>query len=999
MNQLTPASGPEDASAPGGHFIELAALLGAFNPQTFIARASQGESSHDELRELALNCDEVETEDELLWRLKPDPRRRTIAQLNSEHRLESVAADAAPLDSGLFGSMLRDALVGSAPIELPTAQAELDQARQALQFAAQESDVARRLLAEVELQLARNEREVALRVLVPRTLKGRDDELAELAEFVQRPGPRLEVKCVTGVGGAGKSALLAEFAARTQGNDWLGTPVVTLDFDRASLTRAGVVSLTMELTRQLELFFPEMREQFRKFRADMRELELSSYTRATTSSFEAEASIHSIMWSVWAGSVGHSLGAQRPVLLILDTFEEVLVRGGGETEYILNWLNSTSGEGGLSLKVLLSGRASPTEEQLPRDSHDDLVVRDLAPPAAAELLGQELSRLGARGVGQLPLRALVLKFGGHPLLLKVLARYLQQQDDPTQTARELLSAKEPGDGEFDRQFSQTFLYQRILSRIRSDDPAVEALAHPGLALRRVTPNLIKKVLAKPCGIKDVDEARARSLFEHLRRQVWLVEGTDQSDVLRHRKDLRRLMLQSMASDPQNRARRIHRRAALYYSFELDGVLSKGEQRLESLYHALMAQMRHWPTLDEVRPLLNHLGEDLQQLPIASRAKLKLEAEEPLQPDEVAVLNKAQRDVYEYRAQAQRNRRGSRAAITGTSASISDAFSTGELDAVLSLLPQTLDSVVSESILFAEPTDKDTRALTSQSAWQAAICIVASSEERTLGKDLLGALLNSKKLGSSRRGRMMVNMVAVLLGDRTGDLNYVAGASRSLPIDDLDVLRELALLSAVNAAVAPTTVNVPVEFLRDLEEHFIAAAVEDSGELSPNLSLRRSGKDKPRDVYNHPLVRNSRLTLVDLEMSRRRGWYVRARGWPSERSDRRLLNGCLPELYPAIRGTLQKLPLAVILDFAQEQSDSLDRWPVELAPAELNGGLKRDGARWLSTIIEVCDRRDELLRLMEFCHDNAPNRSVIKGVMQMYEAYSYRLIDPLEVRRR
>src|SRR5262249_2969337 len=82
------------------------------------------------------------------------------------------------------------------------------------------------------------------------------------------------------------------------------------------------------------------------------------------------------------------------------------------------------------------------------------------------------------------------------------------------------------------------LYRRILAHI--DHADVRRIAHPGLVLRRITPDLILKVLAKPCGLFKLDGAGADALFGELSRQVDLV--TLDGGALRHRQDVRRDML-------------------------------------------------------------------------------------------------------------------------------------------------------------------------------------------------------------------------------------------------------------------------------------------------------------------------------------------------------------------------------------------------------------------------------------------------------------------------
>ena len=69
---------------------------------------------------------------------------------------------------------------------------------------------------------------------------------------------------------------------------------------------------------------------------------------------------------------------------------------------------------------------------------------------------------------------------------------------------------------------QAVLYERFLGHIA--DERVRELAHPGLVLRRVTPELVRSVLAGPCGLGAIDERQARQLPERLAMRYGSVSG-------------------------------------------------------------------------------------------------------------------------------------------------------------------------------------------------------------------------------------------------------------------------------------------------------------------------------------------------------------------------------------------------------------------------------------------------------------------------------------------
>jgi hypothetical protein len=133
-------------------------------------------------------------------------------------------------------------------------------------------------------------------------------------------------------------------------------------------------------------------------------------------------------------------------------------------------------------------------------------------------------------------------------------------------------------GSVDAKLGEAILYQRILEHIH--DPEVRQLAHPGLVLRRITPDIIRLVLAGPCGLALRNASEAQRLFDKLHLEGALVERDD-SGALRHRPDLRRLMLPLMRRDRPEQVAAIHDRAVAFFEQQPD-IMSRAEE----IYHRL-----------------------------------------------------------------------------------------------------------------------------------------------------------------------------------------------------------------------------------------------------------------------------------------------------------------------------------------------------------------------------------------------------------------------------
>lgn len=395
--------------------------------------------------------------------------------------------------------------------------------------------------------------------------------------------------------------------------------LMLLDFDRPNLFKGDRIEILRELTRQLGRRRPELASALSAVR--------DSLTESSGVDFAENSSTHTHALNLLSEALGRGGTPKRRVgrgfAIIADTFEEVVRRGTDAVTDLLHWLDLLKREGGLTgLKLVVSGRGRPemADEEFSRHFAGLIDLKGIGEEAGASLLregkGTELFRQD-----QADTAARLL--GGHPQALRFLKQYVEEHP------KELdgLIAQEMGQKNFKTEFAQVFLYTRILGRIRDDD--IVAFAHPGLALRRVTPVLIREVLAKPCGFGRLSDEKANELFNKLKRS-WIVDRTE-PNVVQHRRDLRRLML-PLVMDPtagdtkqeelRDKVLRIHRAAAAWYGGHRDPTLSEREQDIEAFYHG--AIVRPASIRDEaIADYAPALGLDIEDLPPQIRGAEKI----------------------------------------------------------------------------------------------------------------------------------------------------------------------------------------------------------------------------------------------------------------------------------------------------------------------------------------------------------------------------------------
>ncbi|WP_395807481.1 hypothetical protein [Archangium minus] len=630
-----------------------ACVLSTFEPTTLRPLHAQ-DVREGALQHLMGDCEAVTTPGgRTRWTLRQGVRQAAITRLGSRAELLRALAANPPGEPELLQRMISDWLKGTArPLE--------EQGLEELVCTLQVVHWFRALVPElpgpeqVQRRLEWLQFMAPFQYLAGQRFCGRSAELQKLRDYVgvvdvsaSEAVRRSLLEAfgsfsrkplfVHGPGGMGKSTLLARFILEhAEAEEPI--PFIYLDFDDPALLLDNPATLLVEIARQLSLQRPEMKElarfrrvcegvtsarahQWRRLTDEERTPTAGSLSalleRLESLGDEAHPPTHPdavqprlTLWPHWqvltetlSVILATMLRSQSPrrlprVLLVLDTYEEVQFRGIGHVETLALFLVLLQ-ESCPELRTVICGRA-PTETM----RADALPLTELDTKASRELL-----RLSGVEDDE-AIDGLVKQLGGNPLTLKLAADVVKREGssrggiEGLKTRRLFFfSAREA--------VIQGQLYQRILGHIH--DPRVRKLAHPGLVVRRITPEIIARVLAGPCELHLDGLGDAEVLFEEFKREVSLVfVAADQS--LHHRTDVRRVMLEALKAEKPVQVQEIHEAAVRYYEGNADPL-----SRAEEIYHRL--SMGASPREVEGRWMPGvepYLGNALEELPPAAR---------------------------------------------------------------------------------------------------------------------------------------------------------------------------------------------------------------------------------------------------------------------------------------------------------------------------------------------------------------------------------------------
>lgn len=480
--------------------------------------------------------------------------------------------------------------------------------------------------AEVFAYIKREELLTPFRTMT-RHFEGRETELARLQEYVwgkadlpttdlRTPRPPL---LISGIGGVGKSTLIARFILdQARADHERRVPCVYLDFDKPGFSIAEPLSLAFEALRQLALQFPtrtvgagegatRVADIMQDIRTDIRTTLGEGGGRSGRNKY-GQAGLASQVQKTTISSRGNfyeSISRQylrrfetelrafsAPLLVILDSFEEAQYRASSSE--ILNLFRFIDEVAATfpQLRLFIVGR-NDLKYLEQRIQHLELGPFDES-AALAYLLATGLDDATFA-------RELYREVGGNPLTLKLAARYVSEERERhpgrLRSVHELLE-------DIDAHRVQEQLVRRNLKHIK--DRQVQQLAFPGMLVRRISPEIIREVLAEPCGLGPISAEAAEHIFHNLQREQFLLGVEDGQLVFR--RDLRATLYDLVVKEYGETAARIHQRALAYYRERRDPA-----SRAEYLYHWLMTggelEVVERENLSELRPYIeNYLPE-------------------------------------------------------------------------------------------------------------------------------------------------------------------------------------------------------------------------------------------------------------------------------------------------------------------------------------------------------------------------------------------------------
>ncbi len=640
-------------------YFEAAAVLSSFSPES-LKPANWGDSSPepvtvylqdkticerstDEYTECLADAVEpvIHNDSESEWTMLPNYRRDVLSQMGSREAMQRALA-ANPDRPGSDLQWAFEAIVNRKAYD--NDEITRDQVSGLIQATSWLSGIIDDLPDADALGslLERKSLEGTFKRLVGDHFSGRTDELRELENYIgmietdnisqslSRAATEIAYHVfdrppfvIHGPGGVGKSTLVAKFildhfeAATDQ------FPFAYLNFDRPKLRATQPLTLLIDAAGQLGVQYPSFADDFNEFGQTAAEyLARQDGLESSKGFYGWEEELLPYLNNL----LNDAAPNKNPFIFVLDTFEEVQFFGEDVVDVIWDFLAKLQ-TFVPRVRPIVAGRA-PVRKQI---LTADLPLEEFDSESAKAVLVHIFSKLDIEPDASL-IDEIVQTIGGNPLTLWLAARLVKQkgiEELKSVRTRRLWLVR------LKSEKIQAILHGRILKHLHGDDDDdLAKIAYPGLVVRRITPDVILNVLAKPCELEVEDLEKATELFHRLGREVALVEPAPDDPeplTLRHRENVRRVMIDELARVKPEVTARIHTAAIRYYK-ERDGEIAKAEEIYHRLKQGQSARTikKHWPADMELDSYLVAALEELNpqgRVTLAAQLGISLTAQD------------------------------------------------------------------------------------------------------------------------------------------------------------------------------------------------------------------------------------------------------------------------------------------------------------------------------------------------------------------------------------
>lgn len=468
---------------------------------------------------------------------------------------------------------------------------------------------------------------------------GRKDELDALQLYVGAVGAtstriwdqvkRSVVKgraplAVWGIGGAGKTTLISKFMLQHTEAAASHFPFAYLDFDRTTIGARQRLDLLAEMCTQVGAQFTELTQPMAALSTEVSQLARRLESKNQVESV-SDLGVYCLQFRDLVDNFLKSRQSRfeldRVFLLVFDTFEVVQYAQGDNEQYdSIKGLEEFAraftkpGESGTwsRLRLIISGRK---EIKNFLGHVEPLQVGALDPAGSAQLLVALARDAGkpitdAESVALVQAVAKVIKEkndGVQPLRLHLIGEVFRKAKGSGKVIVESLidEISNPEESDESSEYKDLaatvmidgILVRRIIKHVT--DTRVQALADPGLVVRRITPEVIEKVMtrgtSKPGTVEThadapvvepwtVTKDEAEDIFKAFRKEITIVE--EDGAGLRHRPDVRQQMLPLIRKRRKNRFKLLNKLAFDYFVERAESKTDDLISAAEAIYHGL-----------------------------------------------------------------------------------------------------------------------------------------------------------------------------------------------------------------------------------------------------------------------------------------------------------------------------------------------------------------------------------------------------------------------------